>query len=42
VTFGDGSTTIIEDKRSINILGLPNFHNFLFVNVLKSNLLNIN
>ena len=42
MTFRGGSTTIIEGKRSINILGLPTFHNFLFVNGLKSNILNIN
>jgi len=42
VTSGDGSTTIIEGKRSINILGLSTFHILLFVNGLKSNLVNIN
>lgn len=40
--FWDGSTTTIEGKESIDILGFPTFHNVLFVNDLKANLLSIN
>jgi len=41
VTFKDGDTTTIKGKRSIDILGSPTFHNVLFVNGLKANLLRI-
>jgi len=41
ITFEDGSTTIVEGKRSIDIPGLRTFHNVLIINGLKSNLLRI-
>ena len=41
ITFEDGSKTIVEGKRSIDIPGLPTFHNFLIINGLKVNLLSI-
>ena len=39
--FWDGSTTTIEGKESIDILGFPTFHGVLFVNGNKA-LLSIN
>lgn len=42
VTFEDGSITTIKGKGSVDILCLPTFHNVLFINGLKANLLNIN
>lgn len=42
VTFKDRSITTIKGKRSIDILSLPTFHNVLFINGLKANLLSIN
>jgi len=42
VTFEDRSITTIKGKRSIDILSLPIFHNVLFINGLKANLLSIN
>ena len=36
MTFGDWSTTTIEDKGSIDIHSSPTFHNVLFVNGLKN------
>lgn len=41
VTFRDGSTSTIKGWGSIDISGLPTFHNVLFVNSLKANLLSI-
>jgi len=41
ITFEDGSTTIVEGKRSIDIPSLPTFHNVLIINGLKANLLSI-
>jgi hypothetical protein len=41
MTCEDGSTTTIENKGSIDIHGSPIFHNILFVNGLKANILSI-
>jgi hypothetical protein len=41
VTFGDGSITTIKGKWNVEIPSLPIFHNILFVNGLKANLLSI-
>jgi hypothetical protein len=41
VTFRDGSIATIEGKWNVKIPSLPIFHNTLFVNGLKANLLNI-
>ncbi|XP_040996013.1 uncharacterized protein LOC121242185 [Juglans microcarpa x Juglans regia] len=41
VTFGDGSTTTVEGKGSVDVPGLPTLHNVIFVNGLKANLLSI-
>jgi len=41
VTFRDGSIATIEGKWNVEIASLPIFHNTLFVNGLKANLLNI-
>jgi hypothetical protein len=41
VTFRDGSTSTIKGWGSIDISGLPTFHNVLFVNSLKANLSSI-
>jgi hypothetical protein len=39
--FGDGSIATIEGKRNVEIPSLPIFHNVLFVNDFKANLLSI-
>jgi hypothetical protein len=41
MTIRDRSIATIEDKGNIEISGLPIFHNVLFVNGLKANLLSI-
>ena len=41
VIFGDVSIATIEGKENIEILDLSIFHNVLFVNDLKANLLSI-
>ncbi|KAG6687380.1 hypothetical protein I3842_11G068300 [Carya illinoinensis] len=42
ITFGDGSTTTVEGKGSVDVSSLPTLHNVLFVNGRKANLLSIN
>jgi hypothetical protein len=41
MTIRDRSIATIEDKGNVEISGLPIFHNVLFVNGLKANLLSI-
>ena len=42
VTFGDGVTTRVLGKRTINVENFPRFKNVLHVDGLKANLININ
>ncbi|XP_012855802.1 PREDICTED: uncharacterized protein LOC105975173 [Erythranthe guttata] len=41
VTFGDGNKAYVKGKRDLNVGGLPNLNNVLYVECLKSNLLSV-